>query len=201
MARRDLRRRIASGEVDLEGLGIKRLTVPKKYIDALPQRKWSDDTKGDCLPKHANIPTYNQTNCSICLEDYENKVTLIRQLPCHHIYHPACIDSFLMKRSSLCPLCKQSVLPKGYIPPDALLTSATVMRERRRRRQAARASRSPDQDSAALEMTITAAQPQIGPQRADLTALAPDNEEELQELPQENAVRRLWHKLFPARNV
>lgn len=50
-------------------------------------------------------------------------------------------------------------------------------------------------------MTITAAQPQIGPQRADLTALAPDNEEELQELPQENAVRRLWHKLFPARNV
>lgn len=75
------------------------------------------------------------------------------------------------------------------------------MRERRRRRQAARASRSPDQDSAALEMTITAAQPQIGPQRADLTALAPDNEEELQELPQENAIRRLWHKLFPARNV
>src|SRR5438477_8991445 len=35
-ARRDLRRRIAAGEIDLESLGIKRLTVPKEMIDAMP---------------------------------------------------------------------------------------------------------------------------------------------------------------------
>ena len=35
-ARRDLRRRIAAGEIDLESLGIKRLTVPKEQIDAMP---------------------------------------------------------------------------------------------------------------------------------------------------------------------
>lgn len=106
-----------------------------------------------------------------------------------------------MKRSSLCPLCKQSVLPKGYIPPDALLTSATVMRERRRRRQAARASRHPNQDPETLEMTTPAVQVTEGNQRANLTPLAPDNEEELRELPEQNPLRRFWHKLFPARNI
>ena len=35
-ARRDLRRRIAAGEIDLESLGIKRLTVPQEVIDTMP---------------------------------------------------------------------------------------------------------------------------------------------------------------------
>lgn len=131
LARRDLRNRIASGEVDLESLGIKRLTVPRKNIDNLPKQVYG---KSDAT-------TFEQGSCAICLDDYEAGQTEVRVLPCKHIFHPSCIDEFLEKRSSLCPLCKRSVLPKGYIPPDKQLTAATVMRERARRRQTMREAR------------------------------------------------------------
>ena len=131
LARRDLRQRIASGEVDLESLGIKRLTVPRKTIDSLPKQIYGK----------SDASTFEQGSCAICLDDYETGQTQVRVLPCKHIFHPQCIDEFLEKRSSLCPLCKRSVLPKGYIPPDKQLTAATVMRERARRRQLMREAR------------------------------------------------------------
>ena len=34
---------------------------------------------------------YNQTECSICMEEYHNK-QLIRILPCNHVFHAHCID-------------------------------------------------------------------------------------------------------------
>lgn len=199
MARRNLRRRIAAGEVDLEGLGIKRLTVPKKHIEALPHRVWLNSQDcGDKAPSK-DISSFDQTSCSICLEDYESQRSIIRQLPCRHIYHVTCIDSFLLKRSSLCPLCKQSVLPKGYIPPDALLTSATIMRERRRRREQFRSARiAPSVDEADIEMqnNETSRRTTTGP--ADLTNLAPDNDEEAQ-ITGSTRLHRFWTSLFPSR--
>lgn len=72
-----------------------------------------------------------QPKCTICLEDYENRSTIIRELPCGHIYHPDCIDEFLTEVSSLCPQCKAPMLPKGYCPP---ITNAMVRRERAVRR-------------------------------------------------------------------
>ncbi|ODQ64972.1 hypothetical protein NADFUDRAFT_46777 [Nadsonia fulvescens var. elongata DSM 6958] len=77
---------------------------------------------------------YSQTNCAICLDDYVEHVTLVRELPCLHIYHSECIDPFLLTRSALCPLCKTSVLPKGYLPPDLVITNSTLRQERRLRR-------------------------------------------------------------------
>ena len=178
-ARRDLRRRIAAGEIDLESLGIKRLTVPKEQIDAMPitiygaspiprskaviqsvrsadnesrqspSRQSSSSGPSTLIPdpKHAStdstigapqeaqntVPTdgFEQQSCAICLDDYVVNTTPIRHLPCNHIYHPHCIDPFLQTRSSLCPLCKRSVLPKGFIPPSLQLTNQTVARERR----------------------------------------------------------------------
>lgn len=205
LARRDLRRRIALGEVDLEGLGIKRLTVPKKYVDSMSQHIWKDN--GSIGPaatvrqKETDMTTtlFNQSNCSICLEDYLCDTTTVRELPCHHIFHPDCIDPFLLKRSSLCPLCKQSVLPKGYIPPDSQLTAATVMRERRRRRQARRSLRDHGSD---IELRGNSSGTMAPAQVVDLQDnLAPDNEEEARELQERSRVRRLWQSLFPARNL
>ena len=68
-----------------------------------------------------------QPNCEICLEPYENRVTVIRELPCGHIFHPECIDQFLHEISSLCPICKASMLPEGYCPR---VTNDMVRRER-----------------------------------------------------------------------
>jgi hypothetical protein len=45
--------------------------------------------------------------CSICLGHFEINDRL-RTLPCHHIYHKACIDRWIQQSSS-CPMCKRSL--------------------------------------------------------------------------------------------
>ncbi|KAJ6102022.1 hypothetical protein N7486_004449 [Penicillium sp. IBT 16267x] len=55
--------------------------------------------------------SHTQTTCAICLDDFVVGSSTVRELPCGHIFDPGCIDPFLMENSSLCPLCKKSVLP------------------------------------------------------------------------------------------
>lgn len=180
--RRALERRVSSGEVNLEALGIKRLTVPPAMIERLPlftysaesekspleSRKTSqatdtmeredhsgatplpllspvahvsaaemimiDDTKSpnqQSLIVHRFLP-YSQPTCPICLEDYVSGESEIRELPCGHIFHPECIDTFLANNSSLCPMCKKSCLPVGFC--GTKITNAMVRRERNLRR-------------------------------------------------------------------
>ena len=183
--RQSLRNRVINGEVDLESLGIKRLTVPKEVLDSLPLYLYTSNEKdpGDrpsqpsknltipepgLSPSHLtpnlnpqprsvseplyptssplqspqlpgittqHIPSYAQPTCSICLEEFVPHATYVRELPCHHIYHPTCIDHFLRNHSSLCPMCKARVLPQGHCP--VRVTSAMVRRERQVRQRAA----------------------------------------------------------------
>lgn len=186
--RRALQRRVAAGEVDLEALGIKKLTVPQEALDKLPtftyvaeeepaidtqrtepQAKTHDIScvrlslpevgskrRSGSEPPHTVPPrstngssplaspwtspslthrqlTYSQPICTICIEDFESQRTVVRKLPCQHIYHPKCIDTFLTKSSSLCPVCKTAVLQKGYCPEK--ITNAMVRSERQVRRR------------------------------------------------------------------
>jgi hypothetical protein len=155
--RQILRRRIAAGEINLEALGIKRLKVPVSSIQKMPLFIYMCETttmppessnkgasKGD-EEEVFQVPVINdpvsgltiqpqmyqpqsQPTCPICLDDYESLKSVIRELPCGHIYHPECIDHFLSKNSSLCPMCKKSALPIGYCP--SVITNAMVRRER-----------------------------------------------------------------------
>lgn len=151
--RRSLRQRVANGEVDLEALGIKQLTVPKEIMDKMPTFIYTgmedspSHSTGSVMENRAEVsenhssPTdlnsskspskekvYTQSTCPICLDDFVSHTTLVRELqPCSHIYHPECIDPFLEMKSSLCPMCKTSVLPRGYCPKNISLT--TVRRE------------------------------------------------------------------------
>ncbi|CAI6339341.1 unnamed protein product [Periconia digitata] len=149
--RNNLRQRIINGEVDLEALGVKRLTVPQKFLEKLPLYAYSgpsdsEDAEKNLAQPQSSHPTisapsdlsFAQSSCSICLDDFEPQESQVRELPCHHIYHAECIDPFLLNNSSLCPLCKQSVLPAGYCPTR--ITNIMVRRERilsRRRRSPA----------------------------------------------------------------
>lgn len=81
--------------------------------------------------EYSTAATNDQPRCQICLEEFINRLTHIRQLPCGHIFHPICIDEFLTKNSSLCPICQQCMLPRGYCPT---ITNAMVRRERAMRR-------------------------------------------------------------------
>ncbi|KAL3425048.1 hypothetical protein PVAG01_04329 [Phlyctema vagabunda] len=175
--RNALRRRIENGEVNLESMGIKRLTVPSAIVNQMSCFTYNHGTQNlkklpvdnekprsviqsleaGQTPRNdertsevdvavlsidvekacsATIPqelrSYAQTECPICLDNFEVGVTPVRQLPCGHIFHPECIDYFLGHHSSLCPMCKKSVLPLGYCPTD--ITNNMVRRERNMRR-------------------------------------------------------------------
>ncbi|KND91170.1 putative RING finger membrane protein [Tolypocladium ophioglossoides CBS 100239] len=183
--RMTLQRRVQSGEVDLEAMGIKRLTVPASHVKAFPiftynaepdlvnapptpsspggdqpphakkssrkgrrseQRSASSDTKSPGTARSvrsirskrrsitgtgSSTATNYQPKCHICLASFEHKLSIIRELPCGHIFHPACIDEFLTRNSSLCPMCKHCMLPRGYSPR---ITNGMVRRERAVRR-------------------------------------------------------------------
>ncbi|KAB5578430.1 hypothetical protein GE09DRAFT_1168993 [Coniochaeta sp. 2T2.1] len=164
-----LRRRVQKGEINLEGMGIKRVTVLASDIDKFPLFTYNYEPEPESVPTSPTQPasprqtksrasrtpsemiatpssplpiseqgldsalassttaTGYQPACAICLEPYENRVTIIRELPCGHIFHPDCIDEFLGECSSLCPLCKACMLPRGYCPK---ITNSMVRRER-----------------------------------------------------------------------
>ncbi|KAL8923834.1 MAG: hypothetical protein Q9208_004395 [Pyrenodesmia sp. 3 TL-2023] len=223
-----LRRRIVHGDVDLERLGIKRLTVPQEAIDMLPRFPYNPSEKqlldrptdhitalsdfpikdpdadpaaaskvsslpsptetsesalpvqqdpsipASSLSRHpsppptsspsmllsSNQPSYAQPTCPICLDDFVPQHTIVRSLPCHHIYHPECIDPFLLKNSSLCPVCKSKVLPKGYCP--ATITNAMVRRERQQRRNRDRMRRLRGEEAAAQVPVAALVEPRRG---------------------------------------
>ncbi|KAL4928556.1 RING-H2 finger protein [Aspergillus undulatus] len=69
--------------------------------------------------KHTNRLSLSQTTCAICLDDFIPASSIVRELPCGHIYHPECIDASLTRSSSLCPLCKKSVLGPEFYPISA----------------------------------------------------------------------------------
>lgn len=54
-------------------------------------------------PEAAASVTEGELGCSICTEDFTTGED-VRVLPCHHKYHPACIDPWLLNVSGTCPL-------------------------------------------------------------------------------------------------
>ncbi|KAF2470953.1 uncharacterized protein BDR25DRAFT_28479 [Lindgomyces ingoldianus] len=196
--RNDLRHRVISGEVDLEALGVKRLTVPRQYLEKLPLYAYTAGPRDADLEKQlpqqpapthnlpsptieaetgvkslpvirpssapnastlqvGALPAFSQPTCPICLDDFEPNESQVRELPCRHIFHPDCVDTFLLSNSSLCPMCKKSVLPSGYCP--AKITNVMVRRERMIRRMRARSSANRDSNTAQGPVASLAANP------------------------------------------
>lgn len=145
--RASLRRRVQSGDVNLEALGIQRLRVPVEHIKTFPlftynydPQVWSGTTANEdaftpqspaTAHEKYDVATDFQPVCQICLSEFVSKVSIIRELSCGHIFHPGCIDDYLSTISSLCPLCKASMLPPGFAPK---ITNGTVRREKATRK-------------------------------------------------------------------
>mmetsp|Transcript_26826 Transcript_26826/g.43811 ORF Transcript_26826/g.43811 Transcript_26826/m.43811 type:complete len:534 (+) Transcript_26826:60-1661(+) len=51
----------------------------------------------------------DQLQCPVCLEDYAPGETL-QTLPCFHMFHQPCIDSWIRTSSTKCPVCKIDVM-------------------------------------------------------------------------------------------
>ncbi|KAJ5893400.1 hypothetical protein N7495_005091 [Penicillium taxi] len=166
--RQNLRRRIDSGEIDIEYRALSQVKVPREVVEKMPLFTYPNMSSNTSLNKEEintgmeeiesriehplplpedekNEPrgitglrkpqaaiinpatddqralssnpyrmSHTQTTCAICLDDFVIGSSTVRELPCGHIFDPGCIDPFLTDNSSLCPLCKKSVLPTEY---------------------------------------------------------------------------------------
>ena len=84
--------------------------VDKKNSGPANNKKCQRKNKVKKQPSSSSA--FDIDNCVICLEDFSNgdKLTV---LPCGHEFHKQCISPWLLKRSSLCPICKVSVIGKS----------------------------------------------------------------------------------------
>lgn len=73
--------------------------------------------------------------CSICTDDFFKGVR-IRSLPCGHLFHPECIDPWLLERAITCPMCRVDAItrlvmaPKMPSRPCRVLSMAGIRRQR-----------------------------------------------------------------------
>ncbi|XP_048251580.1 uncharacterized protein LOC124127159 isoform X2 [Haliotis rufescens] len=73
--------------------------VPQTVIDSLPSLTATHDNIDDDL------------TCPVCLCHFQRGEDMTR-LPCHHLYHPLCIQAWLAK-SGTCPVCRHSLHNEG----------------------------------------------------------------------------------------
>ncbi|KAI5165912.1 hypothetical protein NEIRO03_0963 [Nematocida sp. AWRm78] len=69
---------------------------------------------------YINIPPSDPPvpqDCVICFEQFLPESNC-RLLPCNHIYHIECIDTWLKQYSNRCPYCQSLVKNSDYIHPD-----------------------------------------------------------------------------------
>nr|VDD24655.1 unnamed protein product [Brassica oleracea] len=56
----------------------------------------------------------NDSQCSVCLGDYQANEKLQQIPPCGHTFHMDCIDLWLTSHTT-CPLCRLSIIPKSSL--------------------------------------------------------------------------------------
>lgn len=95
----------SEGATDAEGTGNKMSNEEEVMVEIALHN--SKSTEGE-----SSFSCIECENCVICLCDYEQDDT-VTILPCRHVYHKACIEPWLISKSALCPMCKQSILPCG----------------------------------------------------------------------------------------
>ena len=60
------------------------------------------------LKKYKECKGEVATNCMICFEDFKGEDE-VRVLECMHIFHPSCVDRWLIGHSNRCPYCRRGI--------------------------------------------------------------------------------------------
>ena len=108
-----------------------RRVLDQSQVDEYPIRQYEGGKiKAAICSSRISIDSRDWTSemtleCVICLEAIEQG-DWVRKLPCHHIFHRACLDQWLTKRSCLCPLCKLSLFPDPEDHPKSPHTSIPI---------------------------------------------------------------------------
>ncbi|KAK9948413.1 hypothetical protein M0R45_003989 [Rubus argutus] len=81
-------------------------SVDAKVVEALPCFTFSSARLGEC---------HSEETCAICLENYKD-AEILKVLPCQHEFHSSCVDSWLTKWGTCCPVCKHDIRTKSVNP-------------------------------------------------------------------------------------
>lgn len=118
-----------------DGLGGVRRSSKETGATAEASAQAATVTQEASVVKEAAIPEDDdiddglnyQPTCLICMRNFRNLSSTIKELDCGHVFHVRCAIVYLSRDSSLCPVCRASMLPAGYCPP---ITNDLVRRER-----------------------------------------------------------------------
>jgi Ring finger domain len=84
------------------------VNVPQRQTQAEGMDKNSlNSIKKIKFQKVPNLKEEEEEKCPVCLLEFEDQEQ-VKQLPCGHLFHEGCIDSWLV-RNSKCPICKRDV--------------------------------------------------------------------------------------------
>nr|GEX84749.1 RING-H2 finger protein ATL80 [Tanacetum cinerariifolium] len=72
--------------------------LSRHILDTLPRLTWSAGHQSSSV------------ECAICLSEYQESDEL-RVLPCQHVYHLTCVDTWFDSHSS-CPTCRLDLMTK-----------------------------------------------------------------------------------------
>lgn len=99
--------RFNRGRLDgLEGLinMIMRLQTPQEQEQPHLSRNQINRLPLITFKKSADTKPGEEEKCPICITDFKDQEK-VRKLPCQHLFHPECIDTWLVQNSH-CPICK-----------------------------------------------------------------------------------------------
>lgn len=77
-------------------------TAKKDSVDGIAKDE-NVKADGTAPVKENEASKATGTECAICLTSFD-KDEEVRLLPCHHHFHPACIDPWLLNVSGTCPI-------------------------------------------------------------------------------------------------
>lgn len=93
-------------DITYRGISFKTMEVAKPFINqealeqVAPLRMRSKDNVSEFKYDH---------NCNICTEEIDSN-KMHRELPCKHVFHPECVDKWLLERDDKCPMCREPVV-------------------------------------------------------------------------------------------
>lgn len=105
------RRELRPEDYDLLGQlddSIEHVTLSSEQLKLFPVESFQSPGILGSDPAATQVPLSGE-GCSICLFDFEDGDELRKLLPCGHRFHRACIDQWLLKSSTTCPIDKMDL--------------------------------------------------------------------------------------------
>uniref|UniRef100_K3WUB1 RING-type domain-containing protein n=1 Tax=Globisporangium ultimum (strain ATCC 200006 / CBS 805.95 / DAOM BR144) TaxID=431595 RepID=K3WUB1_GLOUD len=120
---------LARYQRDLQRMLLQQLVEEQHVIDHITLDDLGDDEEYDIA--FGTIGSHEGCGdaevCAICLEDFQVGHN-VKVLPCQHFYHVECIDPWLERQSSCCPLCKQDAISTDVGAPPKRIFGFAIPR-------------------------------------------------------------------------